>query len=99
MNSTKFRVIKRCISKDFHWNNNECILKRQYDYQVIKIMKQYQLKTDVRQILIQYALIQKCVCKLIPEVVVLHLTPLDYYMMYLNLVTCTTLIEKCRADY
>ena len=46
---------KTLYIKDFPWNNNECILKRQYDYQVIKIMKQYQLKSYVRQIVIQYA--------------------------------------------
>ena len=44
MNSTKFRVLKRCLSIDFPLNNNECILKSQYNYQVIKIMKQYQQK-------------------------------------------------------
>ena len=95
---TKFRAIKRCISKDFPWNNNECILKRQYDYQVIKIMKQYQLKTDVQQIVTQYALIQKCLCKLFPVVVVLHLTLLDYYNDVPEPCNLFTHNEKCGAD-
>ena len=51
MNSTKFQVVKRRISKGF-LNDNECVLKDWYDYQVIKIMKQYQPKADVRQMFI-----------------------------------------------